>query len=179
MKSVKHTKKYAKMFLNTIGIDAAPKAIEELTVVKALVEQSPEFKSFLLNPAFNDEERKSTLKALGEKLTFSDSTVKFVNYLTEVRAAAAIGKVLEATVALYLERKKRAKATVITPAGIDASYESRLKDSLKRITGKDIELQYATDPSLLGGILIKVGSTMYDGSIRGQLRLLRDELVKE
>jgi F0F1-type ATP synthase delta subunit len=50
--------------------------------------------------------------------------------------------------------------------------------SLKQITGKEIDLEFVMDPSLLGGVRIKVGSTMYDSSIKGQLGLLRDKLIK-
>jgi F0F1-type ATP synthase delta subunit len=54
----------------------------------------------------------------------------------------------------------------------------RLKGSLKKLINKDVDLDYVLDPSLLGGVLVKVGSTMYDSSIKGQLRLLKDELIK-
>jgi F0F1-type ATP synthase delta subunit len=61
---------------------------------------------------------------------------------------------------------------------IGTEYEGRLKESLKKLVDREIELEYVTDPSLLGGMLVKVGSTMYDGSVIGQLRLLKDELIK-
>ena len=53
-----------------------------------------------------------------------------------------------------------------------------MKSSLKEITGRDIDIEFVIDPALLGGVRIKVGSTMYDSSIKGQLGLLRDKLIK-
>jgi F0F1-type ATP synthase delta subunit len=49
---------------------------------------------------------------------------------------------------------------------------------LKKLIDRDVDLETVLDPSLLGGVLVKVGSTMYDSSIKGQLRLLKDELIK-
>jgi F-type H+-transporting ATPase subunit delta len=66
----------------------------------------------------------------------------------------------------------------MTPIEISKVHENTLKSSLKKITDRDVDIEYVMDQSLLGGILIKIGSTMYDTSIKGQLRLLRDELIK-
>jgi F0F1-type ATP synthase delta subunit len=79
---------------------------------------------------------------------------------------------------MYQEKKKKITATVITPSVIGGEYEQRLAAALGDITGRDVSIEYRTDPSLLGGMLIQVGSTMFDGSIKGQLRLLKEELVK-
>ena len=74
--------------------------------------------------------------------------------------------------------KRKIKAVVMTPIEINKDYENTLKLSLKKVTDRDIDIEYVMDPSLLGGILIKMGSTMYDTSLKGQLRLLKDELIK-
>ena len=66
----------------------------------------------------------------------------------------------------------------MSPIEISRERESGLKASLKKMTDRDVDVEYVIDPFLLGGILVKVGSTMYDTSIRGQLRLLKDELIK-
>jgi len=104
--------------------------------------------------------------------------VKFVTHLTQVRVISALSEILKAATVIYLEKKKRAKAMVLTPVEISAKNEERLKASLKKLLEKDVDIEYVMDPSLLGGILVKVGSTMYDSSIKGQLRLLKDELIK-
>lgn len=66
----------------------------------------------------------------------------------------------------------------MTPVEVTRDYEDRLKAALKKLIDRDVDVEYVLDPSLLGGVLVKVGSTMYDSSIRGQLRLLKDELIK-
>ncbi len=178
MKKNKHSKRFAKMFLNAVGIDRAPDALKELAILKALMEKSSEFRGFLVNPVFSAEERGAAVGEVGSSLNLSSQTVKFVNFLSEQGAASALGEVADKAVALYADMKRLAKATVMTPVPIGTEYEGRLKASLKKLVDRDIELEYVTDPSLLGGILVKVGSTMYDGSVIGQLKLLKDELIK-
>jgi F0F1-type ATP synthase delta subunit len=57
-------------------------------------------------------------------------------------------------------------------------FENQLKQSLKQVTGRDIDMEFILDPALLGGVRIRIGSTMYDSSIKGQLRLLRDKFIE-
>lgn len=174
----KHAKRYARMFLNAAGPDGAERGLKELSLLKALMEKSPEFRNFVVSPMFAEGERNAALDELGRKLGLAETTIKFVKYLSERGAADALPEVADRAVALYAEMKKLAKATVVTPVPIGSDYDARIKESLKKLTRREVEVEYVTDPSLLGGMLVKVGSTMYDGSVKGQLRLLKDELIK-
>lgn len=178
MKKFKHVKRFAKTLIETAGMEAAPKALAELGTLGKVLSGSRELSSALTGPQFTDAEKRAVIKELGGRLKLSDHTVKFVSFLAEQKAMPAFGATLNAATAIYFERKKMARAQVITPVPIDKGYEPRLRESLRKLTGREIELEYVTDPALLGGMLVKVGSTMYDGSIKGQLRLLKDELIK-
>jgi F-type H+-transporting ATPase subunit delta len=178
LKKIKGASKYAKALLRNVGMDKAGQAIAELNSVNDLMLKSKEFSSLLVNPRFTTEERTGVIKALADKVGLSDSTVKFIMYLAETGVVAGLAEILRIATSLYLERQKRAKAVVMSPIEISRERESGLKASLKKMTDRDVDVEYVIDPSLLGGILVKVGSTMYDTSIRGQLRLLKDELIK-
>lgn len=178
MKKVKEAKKYAKMFLNVVGFENAPDAIGELSVINKIMDESKEFKGLLVNPQFTLEEKEGVIKQIAEKIKLSENTVKFIKHITDLRIISALPKIIMIATNLYLEKKKKAKAIVMTPIEISKDYETRLKTSMKRLTDRDVDIDVVMDPSLLGGILVKVGSTMYDSSIKGQLRLLRDELIK-
>ena len=178
MKPVKEAKKYAKTFISIVGIEEAPKALAELALIDALMTKSKEFRSLLVNPGFSAAEKENGLKQVAARLSLSDKMVKFVSHLTQIRVVSALAEVIKAATVIYLEKKKRAKATVLTPVEISAKHAERLKVSLKKLIGKDVDMEFVMEPSLLGGILVKVGSTMYDSSIKGQLRLLKDELIK-
>ena len=178
MKRQQAVKRYAKMFLNSMGIDDMPKALEELSAVNGLMQKSKEFRGLLENPRFTREEKEKGVNEISERVKLSGSTVKFILYLSEHLVIASLDGLIQIVTAMYLEKKKKAKAIVVTPVDTQKKYEETLKSSLKQITGRDVDIEYVVDPSLLGGVLVKVGSSMYDSSIRGQLRLLRDDLIK-
>ena len=164
--------------LRKVGIENAPQVIAELDAVNNLLIKSKEFKSLLVSPQFTADERKNVIRGISDKIKLSEETVKFTNYLSELRAILFLPDIIRIATNLYFEKKKKAKAIVMTPIEISKDYENTIKSSLKKVTERDVDIEYVIDPSLLGGLLIKVGSTMYDTSIKGQLRLLRDELIK-
>lgn len=178
MKPVKEAKKYAKTLINVVGIDEVPRALAELGVIEETMARSREFRNLLVNPAFSKEEKDKVLKLLAEKIKLSEKSLKFVIHLSDNMAVTALPEIIRIATSIYREKKKRAKAVVMTPVEITDGFAARIKASLEKLIKRDVDLEYVLDPSLLGGVLVKVGSTMYDSSIKGQLRLLKDELVK-
>lgn len=178
MKPVKEAKKYAKTLINVIGLDEVPKALEELGMVENLMERSGEFGSMLVNPRFTAEEREKALKQVAGKINLSDKVTKFLVHIAGAKVITALPQIIKLATALYLEKKKRARAVVMSPVKIGRDYEERLQASLKKLLNRDVDMEFVLDESLLGGVLVKVGSTMYDSSVKGQLRLLKDELIK-
>lgn len=178
MKPVKQAKRYAKMFINVVGMEGAAQALAELTLIEQLMIRSSGFRSLLLNPGFSQAEKEGAIRKVAERAKISDRVTKFVVYLTGSRLIAALSEILRRATEIYLEKKKQAKAVVFTPVEVAKGYEERLKVSLKKLVDRDVEIEYVIDSSLLGGVLVKVGSTMYDSSVKGQLRLLKDELIK-
>jgi F-type H+-transporting ATPase subunit delta len=178
LKPVKQANRYAKALLRNIGIENAPQALTELISVNALMVKSKEFRSLLVNPRFTTAERTGIIKSVSERLKLSEGTAKFILHISEVGVIAALADIIRIATTIYLERKRKAKAIVMTPIAISTDRENTLKASLKKLTDRDVDMEYIIDPSLFGGILVKIGSTMYDTSIKGQLRLLKDELIK-
>lgn len=178
MKQIRQAKRYANALLRNVGIENAPQAITEINAVSNLMVISKEFKSLLINPQFTSEEREKVIKQIAGRIKLSENTVKFIIYLSEVRVILFLPEIIRIATNLYNEKKRKAKAVVMTPIEISKDSENTLRSSLKKVTDRDVDIEYVMDPSLLGGILIKIGSTMYDTSIKGQLRLLKDELIK-
>ncbi len=178
MKQIKEGKKYAKMFLNIVGMDNALAAINELNMVNALMTKSKEFRGLLVGPQFTAGEKEKIIREVAAKTGLSDNTVKFIIYLSELKVIIALAEIIKITTNLYLEKKRRVKAVVMASTEISKEYENRLKRVLEKVINRDVDIEVVKDSSLLGGILVRVGSTMYDSSIKGQLRLLKDELIK-
>ncbi len=178
MKKVKDIRKYAKQFLKSVELTEVPKAIEQLTAVASIIEKDKDFKTLMVSPVFNESERENAIAFISHKMQMSAEVAQYLLYLSSKMILGALKDIIRAITILYMEMKKRAKAVVTTPVQISKDYEKELTDSLKQLTGKEIELEFILDPSLLGGVRIQVGSTMYDSSIKGQLGLLRDKLIK-
>jgi F-type H+-transporting ATPase subunit delta len=178
LKNLKEAKKYAKAFLDTVGMENAPQALAEVNAINDLMVKSKKFKNLFVSPQFTLEEREKIIKQLAARIKLSDKVLKFIMYLSELGLILNLSDIIRIATSLYLEKKKRAKAVVMTPIEIGKDHENRLMASLKKLTDRDIDIEYIVDPSLLGGIQIKVGSTVYDTSIKGQLRLLKNELIK-
>ncbi|MEW6067374.1 MAG: ATP synthase F1 subunit delta [Nitrospirota bacterium] len=178
MKQFKEANRYGKALLRNVGIENAPHALGEIAMFNDLMVKSKEFKSLLVNPQFTTDERAKVFKAIAEKMKISEATVKFILHLSELGIVIYLAQILRVAVNLYLEKQRRAKAVVMTPIEITKGQEGKLKTSLMKLTNRDVDIEYVIDPSLLGGVLVKIGSTMYDTSIKSQLRLLKDELIK-
>lgn len=178
MKQTKEAHKYAKALLRNVGLDETEKTIRELAVMNDLIAKSKELKNFLVNPQFTVDERTKIIQLIAQKLNISQYTVKLTLYLSETGLILTLSDIIRIATNLYLERKKKAKAVVMSPIEISRERENAIKSTLKKVMDRDVDIDYIVDPSLLGGILVKIGSTMYDTSIRSQLRLLKDELIK-
>ncbi len=176
-KEKKYAKRYARMLFNVTGTEKAEETIQALSAIESLIETSKEIRNFFLSPLVTEEEREKTISEMASKTGMSDEVRKFIIFLASKRAIMALPDIIRHYTALYFERKRKAKATVITPVMFDGDYERRLKESLRKITNREVEIEYLHDPELIGGIVVKVGSTMYDGSIRGQLELLKERLT--
>lgn len=177
MKKIKGIKKYARQFLNTVDLNEVPVAIEQLGTISALMEKDRNFRNLMISPAFSEKERHDIIAFLSQKMGISEKTKKFLIYISDAGIAGAMSDIVRHIAALYLDMKKKAKAVVVCPVAVEKEYEKKLVSALSQITGRDIDVEFVIDPSLLGGVRIKVGSTMYDSSIRGQLGLLRDRLL--
>jgi ATP synthase F1 delta subunit len=177
-KTSKFAKKYARMLFNVTGVEKAATTLEHLKIIQHLVEADKQMKNFFMSPTISDEERLKGIDALAEKIGLSDELKKFLIYITERRAIVSLPDIIRHYTTLYYEKQRKAKATVISPVRFNGDYERRLLEALRKLTDREVEIEYVHDPDLIGGIVVKVGSTMYDSSIKGQLRLLKEELIK-
>ncbi|HEB75483.1 MAG TPA: ATP synthase F1 subunit delta [Nitrospirae bacterium] len=177
-KEKKSAKKYARMLFNVTGVETAERAMAELSIVNELMGASKEIRNFFISPLFDEDERRRTIEGLAERLGFCSEVKRFLVFIAQRKAVSALPDIIRHFMNIYFEKKRKAKATVVTPFRFDGEYEERLVASLRKLTGRDVDVEYVYDPELIGGIVVKVGSTMYDSSLKGQLRLLKEELIK-
>ena len=178
MRKVSGVRQYAKKFVSNVAVEEIPQALDHLGVIVSLMEQDKGIRNLMVSPMFSSEERRASLAAIAEKLKSSEKLSKYLVYLADEQALSALPQITKAILASYLDMKKRAKAVVTTPVAVSAAFEADLVAALRQRTGREIDVEYVIDPSLLGGVRIKVGSTMYNTSLKGQLGLLKDKLIE-
>lgn len=178
MKNLKEAKRLAGIFISTTGLKKAGAGITELGTLCSLMKESPELKALLVSPLFGADERDTALQAINKKLKLSGGTVKFLTHISGLGAAGLLDDITRIATRIYFDRIQMSRATVITATAVSGSQERKLGESVRALAGREVEITYETDPSLMGGVLVKVGSTMFDSTIKGQLGLIKEELLK-
>jgi F-type H+-transporting ATPase subunit delta len=154
-------------------------AVAQLRAAGQMVAQSVELRTALLTPAIPPSRKRAVMGKLLEELGAAPIIRNFVYVVIDHRRIAMLDEMREAFEVALDERMGFARAEVVSAATLDEQRSARLESELSRITGKRMRLRFAVDPELLGGVTARIGSTLYDGSLRGQLQQLRRELTEE
>jgi F-type H+-transporting ATPase subunit delta len=117
------------------------------------------------------------LKDISGKLGASRVVRNFILVLSDHRRMAALGQVLDAVENIFDERAGFIRAEVKSAQDLSAAQQNELSGKLSTIAGQPVRLRFAIDPELIGGVTAKIGSRVYDGSVRGQLADMRRRLT--
>ena len=150
---------------------------DELDVVAAAV-SAPDAARVLLNPVAPISVKVETVRAIGAQAGLTPTTAKLLVILAEHDALAKLAPLAVAYRARLLDRRNIVPAEVTTALPLPPDRIEALARRLGEVTGKQVLLSSAVDPSIIGGVVAKVGSTVYDGSITTQLARMRQKLVE-
>jgi F-type H+-transporting ATPase subunit delta len=154
-------------------------AVAQLQAAAKMVVESAELRNALLTPAISPSRKRAAMGKLLEELGASPMIRNFVFVVIDHRRIAMLDEMREAFELALDERMGFARAEVVSAAALDAERSAQLESELSRLTGKRMRLRFAIDPELLGGATARIGSTLYDGSLRGQLQQMRRELTEQ
>jgi F-type H+-transporting ATPase subunit delta len=154
-------------------------AIAQLQAAAKMVADSAELRNALLTPAISHSRKRAVMGKLLEELGASQIVRNFVFVVIDHRRIGMLDEMREAFELALEERLGFARAEVVSVAALDAERSAQLESELSRLTGKRMRLRFAVDPELLGGATARIGSTLYDGSLRGQLQQMRRELTEQ
>lgn len=174
------SKRYARAFFD---IAAEENRYEEyygeLLKFSSIVEESGDLKDFLSNPIFDNDDKKAVVKTILEKVSLSGITANFLSLLADKQRIDALPDIVRCYRELMDEALKKVRVQVKTAFPLSTELSGGLVKSLETMTGKQVEMTIEEDPSLLGGVVVKVGDTLYDGSIKSQLNNIRNLLGEE
>lgn len=171
-------KRYAKALLESLKEEEVEVVRKDLETFQVILQSSQETRKLLLSPVFSLEEKKGVIKILSERIGISKESQNFFELLIEKDRLRYFKEVRTSFETLLYERRNRVKAYVISSNSFSPYYESQLRERLRHITKKEIDMDIKTDPSLIGGLIVKIGDVIYDGSIKGHLSNIKEELLE-
>uniref|UniRef100_A0A7V4LCB4 ATP synthase subunit delta n=1 Tax=Desulfobacca acetoxidans TaxID=60893 RepID=A0A7V4LCB4_9BACT len=151
---------------------------EELQGFAQLLEREAELKDALLNPIHSMEERKQLLGRVADLLNLSPIVTNFLKLLFDKLRLAALPGIAQVYQQLVDEQENVKRAKVKAAIPLDEGMRERLRQALEQLTKSQVVMEVEEDPSILGGIVARVGDLVLDGSVRTQLVSLRESLIK-
>jgi F-type H+-transporting ATPase subunit delta len=152
---------------------------EQLDALAELFGESKVFRTSMLNPSVDLEERRNTVRAVADKLDLDEIVKNFCLLLLDNDRFRVLPHIAEVFGKQVDDRSGNVRATVTSATELSDEQVKRIKEALSDVTGKNVVVEKAVDASLLGGVVARVGSRVYDGSVRTQLESLRESILRE
>ena len=171
--------RYARALFDLAKDEGQVAAVEtDLKALRALIAESADLRSLIRSPIIKAEAKGRVLDALVERAEFGPLTKKFLAFVAAQRRVAALPSMITAFVALSAAERGVIAAQVTTAIALTPAQASGLAAALRLALGKDPEVEARVDPSILGGLKVRVGSRLYDASLKSKLDSLKFALKR-
>jgi len=172
------TNTYARAFADAVldGKQDAAKILREAQALAALVDQSKELREVWDAPSIPAEQKRAVLDAISRREGFSRTTRNFMAVLIDHRRTRFLGPIVKQFEAELNQRLGFAEAEITSARELGENEKRALEAQVEKLTGKKVRARYSRDTSLLGGAVVRLGSTIYDGSVSGQLERIRQAI---
>lgn len=151
----------------------------ELSEFAALVRESPELHAFLSNPAIARAAKHAAIDQIVARMGASRTLRNYLFVIVDQRRAGMLIEIEQAFSRLLDARQGITQALVTSATELTAKQRQELDVALGKLTGEKVQAQFTTDEALIGGAVVRIGSTIYDGSVRAQLQRLRARMISE
>jgi F-type H+-transporting ATPase subunit delta len=172
------SRRYARALLE-IGLEGGnlDALVEELSRAAKAYEDSADLRAAVDSPLVAIDLKKSVLKEVGQRLALGPAAQNTVFLLNDRRRLRLLPEVAQFLREMNDARKGTVRAEVTTAVALSEGFYSKLKEQLERTTGKKVVLDRKLDPSIVGGVIARIGDQVYDSSIRTRLGLLKNALL--
>jgi F-type H+-transporting ATPase subunit delta len=173
--------RYARALVDVVaapGSGVEPeRVLAQLRSIESIIASSLELRTALLSPAVSPNRKRAVMARLTEPVRLDQAVRNFLFVVIDHRRTHEFASIVEAFEALLDERMGYIQTSVSSAHALTGAQRARLETQLSRLSGKKAKLKFTIDESLLGGIVARLGSTVYDGSVRGQLERLKRLVV--
>ena len=174
-------RRYAKA-LFTVGQKQGAAELEtygkQLAELAGALADSPEAMRFFRNPVFSVEEKKAVLVQITGKLELTKALANFVNLLADKSRLVSLPEIAEDFGAMLDEKNGIVSGKLVTAVSLSDTRKVELKERLEKQTGKKLVLDFATDAEILGGVVLQIGDSVLDASLRAQLNILKETIKR-
>lgn len=152
---------------------------DELELVVAILAESDELRDFMQSPLNALPVKKSILADIEARVSLSAYLVNFLNILLDKDRFAQLGEIFEVYSGLMDDAAGKLRAKVTSAVALSHEQEAKLAAALSKASGKQVAIETAVDPTLIGGVVADVQGMIYDGSVRTQIARLKMGLKGE
>lgn len=169
-------RRYARALLASVGESPERAHADLMTLVRSL-EANPDATHFFSDPTQPREKKAAVVEKLIQRFEPDPMVANFLRLLGARDRLDGLSEIAAVFDELVNEKLGRVRAEVVSATELRPEEETKLREVLSRATKKEVELEARVDKDLLGGMIARVGSTVFDGSLRTQLAALRTELL--
>lgn len=153
------------------------RALGELQMVSALLRGNADLRRVWENPSIPADQKRRVLDALAGREGLSQTSRNFVAVIIDHRRTHLFDAIMQQVAKELDDRMGFAEAQISSARELSPNEKHALEAQVERLTGRKVRATYARDPALLGGAVVRVGSTIYDGSVLGQLSRIREQIA--
>ena len=177
--SITSNNSYAQALFELANEDKSLAKVEEQVVaISKLINESEEFRYLIKNPTTSIEDLTKVIETISEKNNFDNLLKRFLVFLIQKRRFFYLEKILIDFIEVCSKARGEIKAELFSAKELNATDISKIKEELSQNFGAKIQLNYKFDPSLIGGLVLKVGSTMVDNSIKNKLQQIQKQMIE-
>jgi len=154
------------------------RSVDELNAFQQMLGSDETLRKTLLNPGLTPASRRGLCSGVAEALSFSPQVMSFLGLLIEKGRLILLPQIVEALQDIVDDRAGRARAQIITARPLKEETTTEVKKALESALGKKVITRVLEDATLLGGLIVRVGSQVYDLSLKTQLERLRESIVR-
>src|SRR4051812_25125950 len=175
--------RYANALADVVTSPKSPlspqQAVAELRTFEVALRSSAGLRNALVTPAVPGSRKKAVVGRIADILKLSPVSRNFLYVLVDRRRIASLSNIIQDFEAVGDARLGFSQAGVTLARGVSEAQRGDLNSKLERLTGKRLRMRFTVDQGLIGGAVARIGSTVYDGSVRGQLASLERRLSLE
>ena len=151
---------------------------QQVNSIIELIKQSEDFNILIKDPTNKQREKLNAMKTISEKFNFNEIFKKFLNFLIFKRRFNNIERILKDFLDICSNKRGEIRAKLTAAKELNNNDIEKIKNELAKNFGSNIKINYRHDPSLIGGLIVQIGSIMVDTSIKNKLQNIENKMIE-